>query len=350
LQSVFKLYIAHPHITVQAAAAWGLRSFTLAVPSQIAVFFASCKADLQAHLDTLNDPNLQSGRIVLGLAQALAAVIQVSSTCPLYFEPDMVAQTWTLANSLLHLSGKSDIRVSQIQIQVAWGLIGALMSIGGQFIKSRLNQLLMLWQNALPRSLPKDDMATRNLTELQYLLHVRERALAALSLFFHYNSKLLSNDISRRVISMLSDTNVFIGRLQFPSTNDDPRVGLSYHTLAEIATRVMRRVFRCYSTLMQCDPRNTPGPELLVSAISYFADAEPPMSRFVAGKQVIVGPFESLSQAADNYSWGVTSYARFLSIPDENGTVKEEQKSHWSVWDSHSEILERMVPPKPYPC
>lgn len=137
---------------------------------------SSCKFDLQKHLDLLNDTSVPHARVALGVAQGLAAVVQVCSYRPLYFSNVVVTEIWTLANTLLQMSGKSDLRSSQVQIQVSWNLIGALMTSGTQFVKSRINQLLLLWQNALPRPFSKESMASRNIAELQYLLHVREKS------------------------------------------------------------------------------------------------------------------------------------------------------------------------------
>jgi HEAT repeat-containing protein 5 len=331
--------IQHPHIAVQAAVCWGLRSFVLAAPSQIAPILLAFKSDLQKHLDLLSDANQPHGRIALGVAQGLAVVVQVCSFRLLYFSADTIVEIWTLANSLLQTSANSDLRSSQVQIQVSWSLIGALMATGAQFIKSRLNQLLLLWQNALPRPFSKDSMAGRTIGELQYLLHVRERALAALWLFLLYNAKSLTNETSKRIMNMLVDTNIFLGRLPSPPINDDVRGIAAYSQLAEIATKVKMRVIKCYCCLVGPDVRNVAGPELLMTAISVFSESDPPISKFAIGKQTMIGSFESLNLTTDNYAWGVSSLIRSLSIPDD----KEEQGRHWSDWDSDSEILERMV-------
>ena len=322
-------------------ASWGLRSFVLAVPAQIEPVLSSFKSDLQKHLDLLNETGVSHGRIALGIAQALAAVVQVCSYRPLYFSTDVVTEIWTLANSLLQMSAKSDLRSSQIQIQISWNLIGALMASGTQFVKPHLNQLLLLWQNALPRPFPRESMATRNSAELQYLLHVRERALTALYLFLQYNSKLLTQDTSKRIAIMLSDTNTFVGRIPSPPLTDDARVLASHSQLTEIVIKAKMRVFRCYCRLVDHDIRKIAGPELLMNAISVFVESDPQGSKFVAGTQTIVTSFESLSSATDNYAWGVSSYFKCLSIPDE--AADRSQGRHWSLWDSDSEVLEQMV-------
>jgi HEAT repeat-containing protein 5 len=313
----------------------------LAVPAQIEPMLSSCKSELQKHLDVLSETGVPHGRIGLGIAQGLAAVVQVCSYRPLYFSTDVVTEIWTLANSLLQLSAKSDLRSSQIQIQVSWNLIGALMTSGAQFVKPRINQLLLLWQNALPRSFPRESMASRNNADLQYLLHVREKALAALYLFLQYNSKLLTQDTSKRIATMLSDTNTFVGRIPSAPLTDDARLLASHSQLTEIAVKVKMRVFRCYCRLVDHDIRKIAGPELLMNAISVFVESEPQTSKFVVGQQTIVTSFKSLNYTTDNYACGVSSYFNYLSIPDEG--ADRSQGRHWSIWDSDSEALEQMV-------
>ena len=320
-----------------------MRSFVLAVPAQIEPIILTCKTALREHIDTLNDTSLPHGRIALGIAQGLAVVVQICPFRPLYFSTEVINEIWMLATSLLQISGKSDLRSSQVQIQVAWNLIGALMAAGSQFVKSRLNQLLLLWQNALPRPFPKDSMAGRTHSELQYLLHVKEKALAVLDLFLHYNSKLLTQDTSKRIITMLSDTSAFLGRLPLAPSTDDVRLLASHTQLVEIATKVKMRAIRCHSRLVGFGIRSTAGPELLMTAIAVFVEPDPVAAKFVSGKQTMIGS-ESISLTGDNYSWGVSSYLGYLSIPNATDFDNRREGRHWSVWDSDDDMLEQMVP------
>jgi HEAT repeat-containing protein 5 len=184
-------------------------------------------------------------------------------------------------------------------------------------------------------------MASRNVAELQYLLYVRERALTALYLFLQYNAKLLTNDTSKRIITMLSDTSISVGRLPAAPTTDDVRLLASYSQLAEIAIKVKTRIFRCYYQLVDHDVRKIAGPELLMNTISSFVESDPLVSRFVGGTQSVVASFESLVSTVDNYAWGVSSYMRLLSIASD--AAEHSQGRHWSIWDSDGEVLEQMV-------
>jgi HEAT repeat-containing protein 5 len=313
----------------------------MAVPAQIESMLITCKSDLQQHLDSLSDITAPHGRFAVGIAQGLSVLVQISPYRPLFFSTDVIVDIWGLANSLLQLSGKSDLRSSQVQIQVSWNLIGGLMAAGTQFVKSRINQLLLLWQNALPRPLSKEAMSNQNTVELQYLLHVREKALAALRLFLRYNAKLLTHDTSKRIVMMLVETNVFVGRLPSGPLSDDARLLGTYSQLVDIAIKVKMRMLKCYSAFVSQDIKNVVGPELLMTAISVFVDSDPLISKSIFGKQPTVSSFDSFSSVSDNYGWGVSSYVRWMSMSEWDD--QQPPRCHWSVWDSDQDVLEQMV-------
>lgn len=145
---------------------------------------------------------------------------------------------------------------------------------------------------------------------------------------------------------MLSDSNVFVGRLPSAPATDDARVLASHSQLAEIAIKVKMRVFRCYCQLVDHEIRKVAGPELLMNAISVFVESDPLVSKFVGGIQTAVNSFESLTSTVDNFAWGVSSYMKLLSIPAE--AADRSQGHHWSVWDSDGELLEQMVSITPH--
>jgi hypothetical protein len=190
-------------------------------------------------------------------------------------------------------------------------------------------------------------MAGRNISELQYLLHVKERALAALLLFLQYNERLITHDTSKRIATMLSDTSAFVGRLPSTPLTDDMRTIALYTQLSDISVKVKIRVLRCYSLLARYDDRNIAGPELLMTTISVFAETEP--SKGISSKPPMISSFDSFASVTDNYAWGVTSYFVPLSLPGIGEFKKPGQERHWSVLSSESDTLEEMVFFSPYP-
>jgi len=344
MTDILRRLIQHPSPAVQSAAAWALRSFVLVAPGLIESALVSCKSDVEQNLNLLRDTVSPHSRVALGVAQGLAVVVQVCPIRPLYYSANLISDIWNLAITLLQLSGKSDIRISQVQIQVAWILIGALMSIGAHFIKSHLSQLLLLWQNALPRSIPREVIVSRSTAELQYLLHVRERSLAALHLFLLYNGKTITYDISKRITSMLSDTVIFVGRLPLPTPTDEARLLASQVQLTETISKIRTSVFRCYSALSLCDQRYSAGPEILMAAISIFAEPDHGgVKSGTSGRAPSSGTFESLSSIEDNYSFGVSGYLKKLTIPADISRRDHGQIRHWSIWSTDSDLLDDIV-------
>jgi HEAT repeat-containing protein 5 len=294
---------------------------------------------MEKHMALLNDSNTSNTRVPLGLAQSIAVIIQASTFRPMYFANDNAIAIWKLANTQLQLSAKSDLRSSQVQIQIAWNLIGALMSIGTPFVKSHVGQLLLLWHNALPRPLPRDKMATSNVAELHYLLHVRDRALAALSLFLQYNIKILTHDLSTRIHGMLSDTATFVGRLPPTPATEDSRLLSAHSQLVDIAVRVKMRVFKCYCQLVGQDFRKIASPEILMNAIAVFVETDPLISKSASAKSPVGSSFESLSLVTDNFAFGVTSH-QSSQLPKFH--IGEEEPCS-AKRDSDDEVLDRMV-------
>jgi len=312
----------------------------LITPSQMESTLLILKTDLEQRMTTLSDGPAIQGRTAVGLAHGLGVVVQNCPFRPLYYSASVLDEVWNLALSQLQLSGKSDLRISQVQIQVAWILIGSLMSSGTHFVKSHLNRLLLLWQNALPRPSSKDIMAGRPTVEIQYLLHLKERALAALNLLLHYNEKLITLDLSKRVMTMLADTGVFVSRIPPLFGSDDPRILSAQSQLNDTIHKVKAHIFRCYTSLSQFDRRNAAGSEILLTAISVFAESDSSLSRFATGKGTSNLSFGSLASAEDNFSWGVSGYVKRLTIP-KSGSVDERR--HWSIWNSDVDLLEDMV-------
>jgi len=341
LRDALRRLLRYPNMAVQSAVAWALRSLILITPNQIGQTLHLLKTDLEEELAILNENPALHGRICVGLAQGLAVLVQISPFRPLYHSTNVLSDVWSIAISLLQLSGKSELRISQVQIQAAWILISSLMSCGNQFIKSHLNKLLLLWQNALPRPISKDIMAGRSATETQYLLLLKERALAALGLFLRYNEKLMTLDLSKRIMTMLADTSAFVARIPpFPAPEETRN--LSAHLqLNDSIYRVKAQIFQCYTSLLRCDRRNTASSEILMTAISIFAEADSSMSMSATTtRSTINTALESPTLPEDNFLWGITSYFKSLTIP---GSDVRVEKPHWAICNSELCHIEDQV-------
>ena len=324
--------LQHPSYTVQIHASYCLRMLCLACPSQVIPCASVAMNNLTRELGLLNSEKL-SARRCIGYANGLAATLSISSLRPLHSSLEISARVFSQATSLLKLTVNEDLRVSGTQVQVAWILIGGLMSLGPNFVKIHLPQLLLLWKNALPRALHQENAGQRDPAELSYLVHVRECALGCVLSFLEHNCRLLTADISRRLAGLLSNTIEFLEDLP-PTKSEDILMGttpsLQLHDLVQM---VRRRVFQCFTLLACRNPLATADifsqATLLGLAISCFAEPESyAQASLKAAIAISASNFDGIWTIADNYGYGVSGNMRGLEIRSLPGERKEG-RSHW---------------------
>ncbi|KAK0286536.1 hypothetical protein LTS00_010474 [Friedmanniomyces endolithicus] len=324
--------LQHPSFTVQVYASKALRAFVLACPQQLLPTVSICMNSVNRELNLLSGPR-QAPRRCIGYAHGLAAVLSTSSLHPLYGSVDVYARVLQQATNLLKTSGSSDLRVSSCQLQVAWIMIGGLMSLGPNFVKIHLPQLMLLWKNALPRPVPKENMSQRNMIELSYLAHVRECALGSIRAFLMFNQRLLTSDISKRLSAMLENTVAFLQSLPEKKVSDDPTNRLSPTLqLQDYEVMVRRRLFQDFSLLLRLSPvgtmENTAHSTVLPLAVASFSDADYfAPSSLSAAIASAAAAFESIWDLGDNYAFGLTGLIRGLSVVD---PVSGRTQCHWS--------------------
>ena len=115
----------------------------------------------------------------LGQPYGLAALASIAPQRPLYVSYYVSAKVLDMATQLLKCVGEHNVKVAGTEVEAAWTLIASLMSLGPNFVRPHLSQLLVLWRNALPKPTSKDSAsnAGRPIAEYLILLHIRERAL-----------------------------------------------------------------------------------------------------------------------------------------------------------------------------
>ncbi|KAH0543337.1 hypothetical protein FGG08_002293 [Glutinoglossum americanum] len=326
--------LQHPSYTVQISTSHCLRAFVLACPQQLLPCVTICMNSVSRELNLLKTPR-HSPRRCVGYANGLAAVLSTAPLQPLYGSVDINSRVLSLATGLLKSSGNHELRVSGTEIQVAWILIGGLMSLGPNFVKIHLSQLLLLWKNALPKPLAKDSMIQRSALELSFLTHVRECALGSVLSFFEFNSRLLTTDVSKRIAAMLQNTTLFLNSLPSKKTTEDVSQRLSPSLqLHDLDLMVRRRVLQCYVKLVNLSPSG--GSEallqsnLLTLAVSFFADPDnyspSSLSTSIASS---AGTFESVWDVGDNCGFGITGLVRGLEIKRLPGEHDGSTQSHW---------------------
>ena len=337
--------LQHPSYTVQIHAARALRTLVLTCPQQLIPTATICMNSVSRELNQLSSQR-QSARRCIGYAYGLAAVLSTSSHHPLYGSVDVYARVLQQATNLLKSSGSAELRVSSCQLQVAWIMMGGLMSLGPNFVKIHLSQLMLLWKNALPKPVSKEHVSQRNMLELSYLAHVRECALGCIRAFLTFNQKLLTTDISRRLAGMLENTVTFLQSLPERKTSEEPANRLSPSLqLQDYEVMVRRRVFQCFSQLLTLSPvgslEATAHSTMLPLAVASFSDAEfYAPSSLSAAIAAAAANFESIWDVGDNYGFGVTGLVQGLDVRD---PVNRRLHRHWSSRCEDEDAVDQIV-------
>lgn len=343
--------LQHPSYSVQVFASRCMKTFVLACPQQLLPCLSVCMNSLNRELSLLTSGR-NSPRKCVGFAHGLAAALSVSPSRPLHGSVDINSRVLTMATNLLKSSSQSELRISSTQIQVAWILIGGLMSLGPNFVKIHLSQLLLLWKNALPKPLAKDNTSARTFLEASFLTHVRECALGSILAFLEFNNRLLTVDVSKRIATMLQSTTAFLRTLPNKKVTDDISQRLTPALqLHDLDMMVQRRVLQCYIKLVNLSPAG--GSEallqsnLLTLAISLFADPENyspnSLSASIANA---AATFDSIWDVSDNSGFGITglvSKTRVKKLPGQHDNSTEETMENDSPEDIINSVLDSPV-------
>ncbi|KAI9719876.1 MAG: hypothetical protein M1828_006098 [Chrysothrix sp. TS-e1954] len=339
--------LEHPSFTVQIHASRCLRTFVLACPQQLLPSITICLNSVTREVGQLSSPR-RSTRRCLGYAHGLAAAISTSRSQPLHGSPEVYARVLNQATAFLKSSSSSDLRISSTQIHVAWTMIGGLMSLGPNFVKLHLSQLLLLWKNALPKPLKDDNIAKRGLLELSFLTHVRECALSSMRVFLAYNSRLLTVDVSKRLATMLQNTVDFLTSMPGKKTTEDFEKLLSPSLqLQDFDVMLRRRLYDCYTQLLQLSPRSSHDMLLQSSILSLattsFADPDSLSSTSLSSSiATSSGNFESIWDVGDNSGFGITSLVNGLAI--ESVVAKSEaHNSHWLIQEGYQAVIDHTI-------
>lgn len=336
--------LPHPSYTVQIHAAHCLRGFVLACPHQLLSCVTICMNSLNREIGQLATPR-QSPRRCVGYANGLSAMLSTSRLQPLYGAVDVFARIFTQATDLLKVSTTSELRVASTQVQTAWILIGGLMPLGPSFVKIHLSQLMLLWKNALPKHLSKENSAAPSTLETSFLAHVRECALSALLVFMEFNSKLITADGAKRIAGMLQNTVEFLNEVPRPKSTEE--ISQRLHPslqLNDFTTMVRRRVLQCFSKLVHVHHPShgdiISQSNLLNLAISAFADPDTQIRPLESSIAAATGQFDGLWDLCDNYGFGITGLAREYIKVALTGSHGNENGPAWSAIDSVDQAVD----------
>lgn len=326
--------LQHPSYTVQVQAAACFRTFVVASPQNLLPSVTICMNSVNRELNLLSGEQ-RSPRRCVGFANGLAALLSTAPYQPLYGSVDVYARILSQATNLLKSAAKSELRISGTQIQVAWIMLGGLMTLGPSFVKIHLSQLLLLWKNALPKPLGKDQSTQRSLLELSYLAHVRECALGCMYAFLQFNSRLLTVDVTKRLAAMLQNTTSFLNSLPVKKAIEDPAQRLIRALdLHDFDLMVRRRVLSCYAKLISDNPSGVSEvvqqSSLLPFTLASFADPEnyapSSLSTSIASA---AGSFESIWDVGDNYGFGVCGLINGFEATPLAEHLKSRHHEYW---------------------
>ncbi|RMD41467.1 hypothetical protein DV735_g3637, partial [Chaetothyriales sp. CBS 134920] len=309
----------HPSYTVQTYAALCFRTLVLACPSQLMPSIDLMLTRLRKLLDPGSETK-QSSRTCHGPSLSIAAMLHSASQKPLFGSLAIYSKVFSYSTELLKSSATSELRLSATQVQVAWTLIGGLMNLGPSFVKVHLNQLLLLWRNAMPPPLTNENASQRSQLEFSFLCHVRECAMNGLLTFLTSCSSIITTDGSRRISAMLQNTVQFLNSLPASRQSEDMSHRLvPALQLQDMAVLLRRRVLQCYVGLAGVKHVDTieslSHSDIMSLAISTFTSPDRPSDRRLETSLASsASNYDGLSEISDNWAFGVSGLMQGLGI------------------------------------
>lgn len=166
----------------------------MAVPSQITPL-------IDRFVDAIEKMR-SSPDAISGYSAALAAVLGSVRLSPLGIPHTKGKVVFNTAEELLR-SASQNSRLSLNRTQAGWLLIGAIMTLGVPVVKGLLPRMLLLWRNSFPRSGKEmeSEKARGDAFTWQVTLEGRAGALSVMHSFLLHCSELVTDDISRRLMT-----------------------------------------------------------------------------------------------------------------------------------------------------
>uniref|UniRef100_UPI00398F8C3B HEAT repeat-containing protein 5A isoform X3 n=1 Tax=Pristiophorus japonicus TaxID=55135 RepID=UPI00398F8C3B len=234
--------LLHPSISARLAAAWCLRCFAVALPSEVSPLLDHCTERLSALR--------ASPEAVTGYSFAVAALLGAVQHCPLGIPHGKGKLIMTQAEEFLRTAIQNS-RLSVQRTQAGWLLFSALMTLGPAVIHHHLPRILLLWKSVFPQS-PKDLETERSRGDCftwQVTLEERAGALCAMKSFALHCGDLLTDDVIERLLPPLTAAVALSTKL--------PALNKSYGAPLKIASMVFRQ--RLYEILALLPPKTYEG-------------------------------------------------------------------------------------------
>ncbi|KAK0239818.1 clathrin-coated vesicle protein [Armillaria nabsnona] len=297
--------LAHTSYTIRVNASWTLQCFCSSTPLRLPKTIITVFELLQRDMTTILSPAAPSdiNPRSLGHAYGLLALVSIIPERPLYMTYNVSAKVLDMAIQLLKHSAEHDVKIASIEVEVAWTLIASLMSLGPNFVRTHLQQLLVLWRNALPKPTSKDvvDNTTWPLEEWMFLFHLRE----------HNSTTLVTLDVGRRIAMVLSNTLLFANNFINHEVDDGTDTQIPSPQPKELTLKgrealLRRRVYECFTALGFSNIPDATQTTLLQSAVMLFTSVDGYAGSSVqAAIASSSGTFTSVWNSVDGYAYGV---------------------------------------------
>ncbi|XP_038637209.1 HEAT repeat-containing protein 5A isoform X2 [Scyliorhinus canicula] len=234
--------LLHPSVSARLAAAWCLRCFAVALPSEVSPLLDRCTERLSALRS--------SPEAVTGYSFAVAALLGAVQHCPLGIPHGKGKLIMTQAEDFLRTAIQNS-RLSIQRTQAGWLLFSALMTLGPAVVHYHLPRILLLWKSVFPQS-PKDWETERSRGDCftwQVTLEERAGALCAMKSFVLHCGDLLTDDVIERLLPLLTFAVALSTKL--------PALNKSYGASLKSASVVFRQ--RLYEILALLPPKTYEG-------------------------------------------------------------------------------------------
>ncbi|KAJ1551770.1 hypothetical protein HK096_000092 [Nowakowskiella sp. JEL0078] len=207
--------LSHPSPAVNLALTRYFQALCFALPTHLLKLTSRVISLLQKDLPNLSAERAEILDRYIGYGHVLAGLIAAIPVRSLYISFETCAKVFGLSTQMLKSSGAAnkEALVAATQIQVAWTLIGSLMTLGTSFVSVHISQLLLIWKTVFSKPSSKESSIVRTEVEWNLYLTTRESALAALHSFLIHNSELVTVDVAKRITVTLNNVLAAVGML-----------------------------------------------------------------------------------------------------------------------------------------
>ncbi|KAJ3064359.1 hypothetical protein HDU98_012218 [Podochytrium sp. JEL0797] len=209
---------------------------------------------------------------VVGYGNALSAVLSTIKSHRINASFESLAVIFGISTQLLKASSNAkDTKVARVQAQIAWSLLAGMTTVGPTIMSVHMSQLLLLWKQVFPKALPKETTES----ELALLLSLinRDFALASINTFLRFNMSLVTIDIAKRLVVLLSNALSCSTSIRASSVvNATPTAATPLEKrIQELELSVRKRIFDCFYRVKPASAFETNYVLLLKTAASIFA-------------------------------------------------------------------------------